>query len=311
MARPPLVTIGLPVRNGEPHLREALDSILAQTVEDFELVIADNGSLDETEQICRAYAEHDRRIRYYRHGHNLGAARNFNFTFRQSRGTYFKWMAHDDRIEPTFLQRCLERFEQGPASLVMCYAQRRLITHDGRPAAQPNEDGAPPLARDSREGPSFKQILHRPPDEFPMYVFGLIRAAALRRTRLIGAFPSADLVLVAELRLLGPFGAVDEPLYVQRRHARNGEWLARASKAGEAQWYDPDPSAEPRASSWRLFTEHLRGIASRPVSPTEKLRAYAAMTSYFPARVRRLMRNRTFGQRVKEELISSADARLY
>ena len=77
----PRVSIGLPVCNGENYLKQALDSIMAQTYTDFELIISDNASTDRTAQICKEYANRDPRIRYYRNEKNLGAARNFNYVF--------------------------------------------------------------------------------------------------------------------------------------------------------------------------------------------------------------------------------------
>lgn len=61
----PRVSIGIPVYNGEDFIEEALESVLAQTFEDYELVISDNASSDQTEDICRKYAAEDQRIRYY------------------------------------------------------------------------------------------------------------------------------------------------------------------------------------------------------------------------------------------------------
>src|SRR6266536_1939108 len=86
------VSIGLPVFNGERFVAEAIDSILAQTFEDFELIISDNASTDGTEEICRCYAEKDERIRFVRNRENYGAAFNFNQTFHLSSGGYFKWV---------------------------------------------------------------------------------------------------------------------------------------------------------------------------------------------------------------------------
>jgi glycosyltransferase involved in cell wall biosynthesis len=62
----PTVSIGLFVYNGESFLPKSLDSLLWHTFQDFELIISDNASTDRTEEICRAYAARDRRIRYYR-----------------------------------------------------------------------------------------------------------------------------------------------------------------------------------------------------------------------------------------------------
>src|SRR5690348_2643366 len=100
----PRVSIGLPVYNGGRHLRAALDSLLAQTFGDFELIISDNASTDGTESICRGYAKRDDRIRYFRTKQNVGAAANFNRVFDFSRGDYFKWSGHDSVHAATYLQ---------------------------------------------------------------------------------------------------------------------------------------------------------------------------------------------------------------
>ena len=70
----PMVSIGMPIYSGERYIREALDSLLAQTFTDFELIISDNASSDRTESICREYAERDARIIYFRQEENIGAA---------------------------------------------------------------------------------------------------------------------------------------------------------------------------------------------------------------------------------------------
>lgn len=92
----PKVSIGMPVYNGEPFIREALDSLLAQTFTDFELIISDNASTDDTEEICQNYASKDSRIRYIRQPKNLGASYNFQFVLDEAVGEYFMWAAHDD-----------------------------------------------------------------------------------------------------------------------------------------------------------------------------------------------------------------------
>src|SRR5262245_8709621 len=62
----PRLSIGLPVYNGERYLAEAFDCFLAQSFQDFEIIICDNASTDRTAEICRSYAQRDPRIRYYR-----------------------------------------------------------------------------------------------------------------------------------------------------------------------------------------------------------------------------------------------------
>jgi glycosyltransferase involved in cell wall biosynthesis len=108
----PLVSVGMPVYNGERHLREALDSLIAQTHRDFELIVADNASTDGTQAICEEYAARDRRISYFRHTRHTGAIDNFAFVFRRSRGKYFMWAAHDDKeADPRYLEGLLGEME--------------------------------------------------------------------------------------------------------------------------------------------------------------------------------------------------------
>ena len=94
----PKVSIGMPVFNGAKFIRAALDSLLAQTFTDFELVISDNASTDDTETICREFVSQDCRIRYVRQPVNLGAFGNFFHVLTLAKGQYFMWMAHDDMV---------------------------------------------------------------------------------------------------------------------------------------------------------------------------------------------------------------------
>src|SRR4051812_43091384 len=100
----PTLSIGIPVYNGARYLRMTLDSLLAQTYRDFEIIISDNASTDDTELICRAYAARDPRVRYHRAPVNLGAPANYRRAFDLSTGDYFKWQNADDIIAPTFVE---------------------------------------------------------------------------------------------------------------------------------------------------------------------------------------------------------------
>ena len=103
LAAAPAVTIGLPVYNGEDTLEQVVDALLAQTFCDFELIISDNASTDGTEQICRAFAAANRRIRYVRQPVNVGAEDNFRFVFKAARSEYFMWAAADDLRSVDFI----------------------------------------------------------------------------------------------------------------------------------------------------------------------------------------------------------------
>jgi glycosyltransferase involved in cell wall biosynthesis len=126
----PRVSIGLPVYNGERYLRESIDSILAQTFQNFELVICDNASTDATARICEEYTERDPRVRYFRNARNIGGINNANLTFERSRGELFRWAAHDDVCAPTLLERCVQVLDER-ADAVGVYPGTINIDEDG------------------------------------------------------------------------------------------------------------------------------------------------------------------------------------
>lgn len=86
----------MPVYNGEKFIRDALNSLVMQTYTDFELIISDNASTDNTESICYEFAALDTRIRYVRQSVNIGAFANFMFVLEEAIGDYFVWNAADD-----------------------------------------------------------------------------------------------------------------------------------------------------------------------------------------------------------------------
>lgn len=107
MPTSPLVTIGMPVYNGEEFIAEAIESLIAQSFTDWILIISDNHSTDKTEQICKHYCQKDERITYTRHAQNNGIMDNFRFVLEIAQTPYFMWTGHDDLWEPDFIEACL------------------------------------------------------------------------------------------------------------------------------------------------------------------------------------------------------------
>src|SRR5215204_2400285 len=126
------LTIGLPVYNGDACLADAIESAIAQTFTDWQMIICDNASTDRTGDICREFATRDSRIRYVRNDENIGLTRNFNKAFELSNSEYFKWLAHDDICLPTFFERCIEALDANPAAAV-AYPLSRAIDGNGNP----------------------------------------------------------------------------------------------------------------------------------------------------------------------------------
>ncbi len=99
------ISIGMPVYNGELFIRKALDSILSQTFTDYELIISNNASTDDTSLICEEYAKKDKRIRYIKQQKNMGPLWNFNFVLQNATNEYFLWVAADDVLLPQFIEK--------------------------------------------------------------------------------------------------------------------------------------------------------------------------------------------------------------
>lgn len=125
----PVVSIGLPVYNGEPHLRDALASLLGQSYRNIELIVSDNGSTDGSAQICREFAAGDERVRYFRQPRNLGAGYNFGFVLEQAVGEFFMWAACDDLWDPDWIAKLLSALA-GDAALA--FGELRRVDEQAR-----------------------------------------------------------------------------------------------------------------------------------------------------------------------------------
>ena len=106
------ITIGLPVYNGDKFIHNAINSLLKQSYTNFKLIISDNGSTDQTESICRNFAQADKRIKYTRHETNSGYVWNFNSVLQQADTEYFMWASADDVWHPEFIERNLSFLEK-------------------------------------------------------------------------------------------------------------------------------------------------------------------------------------------------------
>jgi len=274
----PYVSIGVPVYNGEEFLEEALESLLAQTFRDLEIIISDNASTDRTEELCRRFVQRDPRVRYVRNAVNVGAGRNYNAVFALARGTYFKWAAHDDVCEPAFIERCVEVLDREPR-IVLSFPQMVDIDEHGRVIDRPyvstlrrGDRGAFPQ---SHQRFRFLIRLGYTCEE----VFGVIRSDVLRKTRLIQNYTDSDRTLLAELALHGPFREVPEVLFRHRVHRGMStqafsDWNARVA------WFDPALAGKRTFPLWRQFREYLGAIHRGPVSVGDKVRCGLYMMNW-------------------------------
>ena len=102
------ISIGLPVYNEEKFIQKCIESWLAQTFTDFELIISDNASTDNTSKICEEYAKRNKKIRYIRQEKKIEWILNFNFVLKEAKNDYFVWAGADDFVLPDFLKKNIE-----------------------------------------------------------------------------------------------------------------------------------------------------------------------------------------------------------
>ena len=119
MTQKPLVSIGVPVRNGGDYLQEALEQVVNQTYRNIEIVISDNNSTDKTPEICKSFQKQDTRIKYFPQNEKINAIQNFRFVAEHSTGDYFMWAAHDDRRDLNYVEVLLERMLKEPGASIV------------------------------------------------------------------------------------------------------------------------------------------------------------------------------------------------
>jgi len=207
----PLVSVGLPVFNGAAFLTQALDSVLAQTYTNFELIISDNASTDATPDILREYSARDPRIRILRQASNIGVAHNQTMVAREARGTLFKWVFANDEFAPTLLADCVAVM-QGDPSVVLCYGRTQFIDLAGKRLEVYQGDFAALSADPLERYRIVRKRLHL----CTAIQGGLIRRPALQRCGYMGNYPCSDRVLLAGLALEGMLVLLPQILFYRR-----------------------------------------------------------------------------------------------
>jgi glycosyltransferase involved in cell wall biosynthesis len=117
----PQVSICLPVYNGAKYLANSIQSAISQSFSDFELLIADDCSSDDTRQIAADFAKKDSRIKFWTNDTNLGHYGNYNACLNKATGKFIKLFAQDDLLAPDLLKKMVDVFENNPdISLISC-----------------------------------------------------------------------------------------------------------------------------------------------------------------------------------------------
>lgn len=260
----PLVSIGIPLRNGETYLAETLSTITSQTYENLEIIIVDNDSVDSSIDICQAFALRDRRFRIHRNQRNLGAVRNYNLVAALATGKYFKWVAHDDPMKPTAIERCVEILVERPQVIM---AHPRAILIDSSDMIIEHQDDDFQLVS-SRPHVRLRNSFYASEWCFP--ISGVVRRDVLNKTGLLGNYPAADRVLLGEFAMLGQGSEVSEHL-VYRRLNKKRATLTKNTGASLAVQLGLFPQCTTLNARTRQLVEIFKAICRANMSPRDTL----------------------------------------
>jgi len=285
----PLVSIGLPVYNGERFLSRALDTLLGQDFGDLELVVSDNGSTDGTVEILEKYAARDDRLRFEVHAVNRGAAWNFNrvLAIANPEARYFSWAAADDERSPDFLSRTLKILESDP-TVSLAHTGSADLDSDGhvlktwhQPVEQwASDDVAERIA-------ALVTMWHE-----CFSVFGLIRTEVVRQTRGLGSFADSDNVLIAEIALRGRIVHDDAVCFFRRQHENRSVSYGTRERVA---WFDPSRSGKLSYPYWRTARQFVQAVQDAPLTASERRRCLLALRVYlantWPGMVKNVVRS--------------------
>jgi glycosyltransferase involved in cell wall biosynthesis len=253
----PRVTIGLPVFNGERYLQQTLKSILDQSFEDLEVLVADNASTDSTRDIVRAIASTDPRVRLIPSETNRGAAWNYNRLVNASSAELFKWAGYDDLLDPAYLERCVEALDRD-AGAVLAYPETEIIDANGRVVSKYEErltvDQGRPEARVAAVAGQLNLC---------NACFGVMRRERMIDTGLIRPFVSSDVTFLVEMAALGRFARIRDTLFQRRVHATSSR-QGHTTLDAVAQWFDTSRTRAPRAPRLHLAVATARALGKLP-----------------------------------------------
>ncbi len=206
------VKIGLPVYNGGNLLKRAFESLLSQDYSDFELIISDNASNDETQDICNEYVKQDSRIIYTRTKENIGLGNNHTRAFELAENTkYFMWGANDNIWDKSFITKTMKALEDNP-NATLCSPEINFIDTEANVIESFNSS----LISESIDTTGmtieekYSDLMRR---ACWVISYGLYRYDALKKSMPFPNIHSGDLILLFRHLLTGDFIKIPERLF--------------------------------------------------------------------------------------------------
>jgi len=244
----PIVTVGIPVFNGEKFIKRRLDSILNQTYQNFQILISDNGSNDLTPKICDEYQKVDKKIKYYRQQKNLGFIKNFNYLIKNTESKYFVMAAVDDLWEPTFLEENIKNLESNK-KIVGSIGKVKYFGYSGNPPKTSKLNlKLKKIIRKQNVDVLEKHVINCKGDynkkvnEYlrfnqGSFVHGVFHTNALQKN-IIGKVPAWDLVFILNILQFGDLHVIDKILLHKFSGGLSSKGIIDEYKRGEINFFD-------------------------------------------------------------------------
>jgi glycosyltransferase involved in cell wall biosynthesis len=204
----PRVSVGIPVFNLAATLGRAIDSVLAQTFGDFEVIVSDNASTDGTEAVCRRYAAGDARIRVIRQSRLRPFLDNYRSVLDAARAPYFMWLAADDHARPRLLE-CAVSVLDAQADVVCAAPRTEFLAEDGT-----RQHAAGTFSLLGNPYDNLCRFLSDPSDNCRFY--GVYRRKVLQRVLPATAYYAFDWVMAAGTLLHGKHVELPDVLLVRQ-----------------------------------------------------------------------------------------------
>ena len=292
----PRVALGLPLYEAGDHLEAALDSLLAQTFDDFALTIVDDGSTDRSPDVVARVAERDRRIHSVRNPQRLGLIGNWRASYAHARkaapdADLFAWVGDHDLWDPRWLERLVAALDADPG-VVTAYPEAQRLSDAGE-----RLDGEPRRFSTAGLEDPFRRavVAHRDMPSGDL-VYGLHRAGAIEDAGTFRAVLAPDKLLLTELALAGRFAQVPEVLW-HRRFSR--PWTAERARRT---LFAPSPPPSAYVPWWIAHSAALiwhHAIAPGSWRPLARGRAVALALELLALNARRRLVRRLVGLRAR------------
>lgn len=205
----PLVSIGVPAFNGAAFLRRALDSILAQTYDNLEVVICDAASTDQTEEICRHYQDKDPRIIYYRSAHEMGRVRHYWKTFELCSGEFFMWADQWDEKPAQAVERCVAALLCDPEAVLAYGPVLERVPNSAGLVGVIHHMPMQRLKSEQRIGILAREL------RSIMIIYGLFRRSVLQKV-VYPEHSAPDVLLLLQVCAFGSFVSITSPIVIYR-----------------------------------------------------------------------------------------------